>query len=378
MCRSETATTATTTTSSSTTFRKMSDRQQQQRQQRRRQRRNQVSIGCLQLLIGPTAAKCVPWDNKNQPSRRRSQRSSTTPWFPSLLPSWLWMTFATLLVVGQCIQGGWDAVFDSLEQLVVPFYTGLVVLYLLLLLVAGPLETMYQWMTGNLSSSSSAIRTTTTRRKTRARQEETLVTPAKRQTKENDDLDEVPILVSEEDQQVDSAPAVVLKEAIKVPQSQEQAQTQPFDLSGAYKLIRNENFDGFLAVQGVPWALRQAANQARPIHRITHIGNQLTIKIEGIIESQTTYTIGGPPVETNVRGRIFRDVVQYWSSGETACPVRGIVVSKTALTENYDVTVQRVLSEDGQEIHMTSRAVFRDGREPVQCKQRFQRIVEEE
>jgi len=94
--------------------------------------------------------------------------------------------------------------------------------------------------------------------------------------------------------------------------SQEDAEEeQPVNMSGAYKLVSNDNFEGFLAVQGVPWALRRAANGVRPTHRITHVGRRLTIKIEGIIESQTTYLIGGPPVETDVRGRIFQDVVRY-------------------------------------------------------------------
>ena len=144
---------------------------------------------------------------------------------------------------------------------------------------------------------------------------------------------------------------------------------QPFDLSGAYKLRSNDNFDGFLAVQGVPWALRRAANQARPLHRITHQGNCLTIKIEGIIESQTTYIINGPPVETNVRGRIFEDCVSYLEDGTV-----GLIVRKKAITENYDVSVQRVLSQDMRRITMTSRATFRDGKEPVQCVQIFERV----
>ena len=144
---------------------------------------------------------------------------------------------------------------------------------------------------------------------------------------------------------------------------------QPFDLSGAYKLISNDGFEEFLAVQGVPWALRRAANQARPVHRITHRACQLTIKIEGIIESQTTYVIGGPPVETNVRGRIFEDSVAYLKDNQ-----KGICVSKRAITEDYDVTVQRILSQDKQHITMTSSAYFRDDRESVQSVQIFQRI----
>ena len=150
---------------------------------------------------------------------------------------------------------------------------------------------------------------------------------------------------------------------------------QPFDLSGAYKLISNDGFEEFLAVQGVPWALRRAANQARPVHRITHRASQLTIKIEGIIESQTTYVIGGPPVETNVRGRIFEDSVAYLlPSPDGGQRLAGICVSKRAITEEYDVTVVRILSDDKQQITMTSTAFFRDERESVKSVQLFQRI----
>jgi hypothetical protein len=146
------------------------------------------------------------------------------------------------------------------------------------------------------------------------------------------------------------------------------AAEQPVNLSGAYKLQSNDGFEEFLAVQGVPWALRRAANSARPTHRITHLGNILTIKIEGIIESQTTYVIGGPPVETNIRGRIFEDSVAYLKDGE------GIVVSKRPVTEDYDVTVQRELSQDKQQITMISTAFFRDGRDPVKSLQIFKRV----
>jgi hypothetical protein len=142
---------------------------------------------------------------------------------------------------------------------------------------------------------------------------------------------------------------------------------QPINLTGVYKLISNTNYEEFLAAQGVSWALRRAANQARPIHRITHIGNTLTIQIQGIIESQTTYIINGPPVETNVRGRLFLDQAKYIDNG--------IQVFKTAVEEDYDVTVTRELSEDGQQIILTGCAIFRDENIPtVQTIQVFQRL----
>ena len=120
------------------------------------------------------------------------------------------------------------------------------------------------------------------------------------------------------------------------------------NMTGAFKLIKNDNFDGFLAVQGVPWALRRAADQARPVHRFIHNGNTITIHIQGIIESQTTYEIGGPPKETNIRGRIFQDVITYLDSGD------GICSHKKAVTEDYDIIVTRRLSRDRMSLTMTS------------------------
>lgn len=138
------------------------------------------------------------------------------------------------------------------------------------------------------------------------------------------------------------------------------------DMNGSFKLLSNDNFDGFLQVQGVPWALRTAANQARPTHIITHVSDSITIQIKGIIESQTTYEIGGPPVETRIRSRVFADRMSYLDDG--------IIVRKTG--ENYDCTVTRRLSDDRQTITMTSRAIFRDNEtEPVEAVQIFRRIA---
>jgi hypothetical protein len=142
---------------------------------------------------------------------------------------------------------------------------------------------------------------------------------------------------------------------------------QPIDLTGAWKLVENRNFEDFLATQGVPWPLRSAANRARPTHRITHRGNMLTIKIEGIIESQTTYLINGPKVRCTVRGRLFEDAVSYLPNG--------IQVLKRAIEEKYTIQVCRRLSEDQQNITLTSTATFDDGRDEVESTQIFKRMA---
>ena len=165
-----------------------------------------------------------------------------------------------------------------------------------------------------------------------------------------------------------SVPRVTTDQQLARYESANEEAEQPIDMSGKYKLISLENFDAFLAVQGVQWALRKAACKARPVHNIIHRGNVLTIKIEGIIFTETTYIINGPPVKIDIRGRIFMDRVAYLENG------KGIRGTKEAVTENYDVFIDRVLSDDKQQILLTSRAVFRDGRESIESRQVFQRI----
>jgi hypothetical protein len=112
--------------------------------------------------------------------------------------------------------------------------------------------------------------------------------------------------------------------------------------------------------------LLSAANRARPTHRITHKGNSVTIKIEGIIESQTTYQIHGPPVQGLVRGRLFEDSVVYIENG--------IQTTKRAVDDGYTIRVCRRLSEDKQQILMDSTVIFDDeSKDEIPSNQIFQR-----
>lgn len=189
---------------------------------------------------------------------------------------------------------------------------------------------------------------------------------------------------------------------------------RPIVLTGEFKLVENTNFEAFLAAQGVPWALRRAANGARPVHKITHHplmssekekDDLITIQICGIIESSTTYQIGGPPVQGQVRGRTFEDSVEYMTKGESkwdteqekeerendnvngisndnkdkdaAIVVVGIQTTKKALDDGYTVVVQRRLTDDGSQIIMTSSVTFDDPakqQDNVQSRQVFERV----
>ena len=151
-------------------------------------------------------------------------------------------------------------------------------------------------------------------------------------------------------------------------------QKQPYvDMNGSYQLIENRNFEKLLEVQGVPWALRRAANRLRPIHRFTHSGNDLTIKIEGIIETSSTYSIGGPPSTSDIRGRKFEDTLQYVTADGNGSYNTGIQTVKRAIDGGYTICVKRMLSEDRQTLTMTSTVNFEDtSKESVQSTQIFE------
>jgi hypothetical protein len=145
---------------------------------------------------------------------------------------------------------------------------------------------------------------------------------------------------------------------------------QPFDLSGTFILVENHNFEAFLEAQGVPWALRSAANRTRPLHRITHKGNLLIIKFKGI--PQTTYVLNGPTVPSAIRGRLFEDAASYTAEKD------GVQILKQSVEENYTIRLYWRLSEDKSTITLTLTVDFHDEREPVESIQMFERVESKE
>lgn len=141
------------------------------------------------------------------------------------------------------------------------------------------------------------------------------------------------------------------------------------NLTGTFKLAKNIDFDKFLEAQGIGWALRSAANKARPVHKITHRGRTLRIQITGIITGDTTYQIGGPPVTSQIRDRVFSDTVSYLDSRD------GVRVQKRCVSGgDGKIFVVRQLSRCGSELTMRSKCVFEDGRESAEAVQTFERI----
>jgi hypothetical protein len=181
-------------------------------------------------------------------------------------------------------------------------------------------------------------------------------------------------ILEEEDESSDSLtprPSSPLPEQ-QVEEEAEEQGDKPIDMNGIYKFVENNNFDKFLKAQGVPWFLCKAASKARPTHHFKHASSQkLTIQIRGIIESETSYRIGGPFTETTIRGRVFRDTLSYLydehggtentttgddeNDGENQPPSSsnskplcvGVQTQKIAMGQGYKVQVERRIVRAG-------------------------------
>lgn len=145
--------------------------------------------------------------------------------------------------------------------------------------------------------------------------------------------------------------------------------TLKIDLNGAFKLERNINFQEFLECQGVGWALRKAADKAITTHHITHEDKMLKIRVAGIISSETTFTIDGPPMTTKVKDRVYKDYVSYAENG------MAIQVMKINEKYNYKIRVLRKFTDKTREmLEVRSTAYFEKTGKEVEAIQYYRRL----
>lgn len=146
------------------------------------------------------------------------------------------------------------------------------------------------------------------------------------------------------------------------------------NLTGKYKLVHNHNFDAFLKTQNISMLLRKAADKARPIHIYTHDIEKGTfrVQIEGIVKGDTTFTLDGPPSDSNIRHIKFKDHVTYVENGQ-AIQVRK-VAQNAAKDQAQILIVKRTLANNGHNMVLSSKAIFEDGRESLESVQTFHRI----
>lgn len=144
------------------------------------------------------------------------------------------------------------------------------------------------------------------------------------------------------------------------------------NLTGSYKLVHNNNFEGFLKALNVPLILRKAANAARPVHTYTHIGDTFRVQFEGIVKGDTTFIVKGPPKPSSIRHYKFMDYPTYMEDK------RGIMVRKIGQNPKpgacTEIVVTRRLSKNGKMMILTSRALKGNGDEVAVSVQQFARI----
>lgn len=156
------------------------------------------------------------------------------------------------------------------------------------------------------------------------------------------------------------------------------------NLTGTYKLVHNDNFEEFLAAMHIPKLARKAANAAKPIHKYTHIGDSFRVQIDGIIKSDTTFTINGPPSTSKIRSQKFLDHLTYLED-KKGVMTRKIVQNdhKTNKTNKNspgdksisEIVVTRALSKNGKRMIMTSTAIGCDGNEIAAAVQTFIKVA---
>jgi len=145
------------------------------------------------------------------------------------------------------------------------------------------------------------------------------------------------------------------------------------NLTGTFKLVKSNNFASFLKALDVPWAIRKAANVAKPVHIYTHVDDTFRVQIDSIIKGDTTYIINGPTIDSAIRHIKFVDRATYLDSGD------GIVVRKIAQNPTPDgpielIVKRRLLSDDT--LVLLSKAIYVDGSESLESEQFFERIID--
>ena len=153
-----------------------------------------------------------------------------------------------------------------------------------------------------------------------------------------------------------------------------EAQNQPIDMTGTYKMVHSIDYDEFLKALHVPWAMRRAAAAARPTHVITHVGDTFRIQIEGIIKSDTTFYINGEGVETRIRSMKFWDTLTYLDSGDGVQTHKVATDMGESTSNAKEIFVTRQLNKGGGVLVMCSKAVFPDGSETKEAVQTFDKI----
>jgi hypothetical protein len=117
------------------------------------------------------------------------------------------------------------------------------------------------------------------------------------------------------------------------------------DLSGVWKRVKTENFEAFFGAQGAGYVQRKIAASSPMTHTITMDALLSVFRLQergGVVDTDTTYEIGGPSIKTKLLGKEFEDVVTVDESGNLV--MRKVIQPDSA----YTLTVTRVLDGDSK------------------------------
>jgi len=142
----------------------------------------------------------------------------------------------------------------------------------------------------------------------------------------------------------------------------------PVDLSGTWKLVNNTGLQDFLALQGVSYLARKAADMAPLTQIITQHAKSYRVQSQGLISSDHTLFFGDAPVTTVLQGTTFEDTAVILEGG------KGIQVRKFNRAKNCENVIVRKLDESGMRLVSTMRCRFLDKDRTAQACQTFERI----
>lgn len=90
------------------------------------------------------------------------------------------------------------------------------------------------------------------------------------------------------------------------------AESEKPDFSGKYTLLRNENFDEFLAANGANWLIRKMATNSTPTLDVTQDGDKFHIRLASLVHTkEAQFTAGEPFEETQQSGAVMK-VTPKW------------------------------------------------------------------
>jgi len=139
-------------------------------------------------------------------------------------------------------------------------------------------------------------------------------------------------------------------------------------MTGRWKCVQSNNFQNFLAVQGVNLLKRKLADSTPTTHIITAANDRFRLQIQSLVSFDATYVYGAEPIQTKISDDIFMDKAELLPDG-------AVRICKFHPKKNYEIVNERRLSEDGNSITLHMHCLLLDGSDKQEeCTQIFRRV----